>query len=422
MPIFRPLVAAALALGTSIAPACGKGGAPSAPPADAVAAAPAPEPAEPSPAPVAPDAAPAPEADAAAAPATPPTDAGPANNGEERDPSATDKVETTTLSEDAFEGVELPGQTRKIIGWRDKNGTNAILIKREWPKGAGAQLVAYHLNREGDASWTTLRDYKELVSDCNDFRLTLEPYTGPWSVTDLDNDGYGEATFAWTAGCRTDWSPVTHKVLLVESGAKYVLRGTTKSADSAADPDFAKAPPTFLDHARSVWASTSTEAPPARSAYESEAEWGNDFLSWERLGPIPAGASAAVIKATFGEPASVSAITHDEDATGKYFQTWRYPAQGIELTLEGEKADLADGALSALRTKAPSKLTTRLGITIGSSEAELKAAYDAFRNTEYSYGRYLAIGIEWTWLTFEVEDGKVVAISEGLGQQPPSKE
>jgi len=416
MHAFRPLVTAALALGTAFAPACGKKDTPPAAPADAVATAPAPTP-TPAPAPT-----PTSDAAAAPAPAADTTTAEPSPDVPmEKDPSATDKVETTQLGEDSFESVELPGQTRKIIGWTDKHGTNAILIKREWPKGAGAELVAYHLNREGDGSWTNIRDFRELVSDCNDYRLTLEPHTGAWSVTDLDNDGLGEATFAWTAGCRTDWSPITHKVLLVESGDKYVLRGMTNSADANPAPEFDKAP-AFLEHARSVWKSTSTEAPPARTAYESEAEWGNYFLGWERLGPIPEGVSTAVVKTTFGEPESVSEIIHDDSATGEYFQTWKYPAQGIELTIKGEKADLADGAMSSLRTKAPSKLATRLGITIGSSEADLKAAYDPFRNEEYSYGPYLAIGIEWTWLTFEVKDGKVIAISEGLGEQPPAKE
>jgi len=370
---------------------------------------PAPEPA-PTPAPT-PTPAPSPELD---------------NDTAEKDPSATDKVEPTTLESDAFDEAGLPGQLRAIVGWRDRNGTNALVLTRESPKGRGAELLATHFNREGDASWTKIRDFRELVSDCNDWRLTLEGRTGTWSVTDLDNDGIGEATFAWSAGCRTEWSPVSHKVLLVESGDKYVLRGNTGAMTFDADPAFEKAPAAFRAHAEKVWAATSIEKPPEREAYAEEAQWGNDFLAWERVGMLPLGASRAAIEEHYGKPESKDAIFHDDSASGLYFETWHYPTRGLVITLSGEDAKLADGGISSLTVTAPSDFKTRQGIAVGAPETDLLDRYGRFRNLEKSRldkesSRYwLAIGIEWTWLTFEAYQNKVVSIRWGLGQEPPS--
>ena len=339
----------------------------------------------------------------------------------EGDPTATDKVQAVTLGDGDLEQVALPGETRRVIGWRDRNGTNAVVIKRESPK---ALLTATHLIREGDGSWTTKRDFKELVSECGDYRLTLEAQTGAWSVSDLDADGIGEATWAWSAGCRTDWSPVTHKVLLTESGEKYVLRGTTATrgtgGDFKTDADFEKAPAAFRAHAETVWKATATERPPQRADYASEAHWGNDFLGWERLGPVPVGGVLTAIEPALGKPESKDEVFHDVDASGDYYQRWHYPARGFDLTVHSAKdPKLADGALSSIRAGAGSTLETRLGIRVGSSEADMRTAYTPYMNKEMSRGPYLAIGIEWSWLTFEARDGKVVGIAFGLGQDPP---
>ncbi len=166
------------------------------------------------------------------------------------------------LTDADLEGFEVPGKREHVIGWTDRYGTNAVVISRQ-PQRGGALLTATHGRREGDASWTTVRDFKELISDC-EFDVSLYAKIGDWSVTDLDSDGLGEATFAWSAGCRSDVSPLAHKVLVVEDGEKYVLRGQTIDLTGAggtfeADALFAKVPPAFRQHAEKVWKATAKE-------------------------------------------------------------------------------------------------------------------------------------------------------------------
>ncbi len=183
---------------------------------------------------------------------------------QEVDPTASDKVIAVELTDADLEELKLPGKRQHVIGWTDRYGTNAIVITLQSKPKNGGLLVATHAIREGDASWTVGRDYKELVEECEDFDLSIYAQVGAWSVTDLDADGHGEATFAWSAGCRSDVSPITHKVLLVEKDEKFVLRGQTIDAtggggDYKADPVFEKANPAFLPHAEKVWKLTVKE-------------------------------------------------------------------------------------------------------------------------------------------------------------------
>jgi hypothetical protein len=123
----------------------------------------------------------------------------------------------------------------------------------------------------GEFQWTSQRQFRERAPDCL-FATELYEILGEWSITDLDADGVGEATFAWRAGCRSDVSPVTHKVLLVEHEGlevkKFVLRGRSaisiagtvdEGGEFEADPAFESAPKAFLEHARKVWKQTSVE-------------------------------------------------------------------------------------------------------------------------------------------------------------------
>ena len=210
-----------------------------------------------------PTAKPAPTPDAAAAAPTPKDPPPPpVADGEEVDPSASGTAVPRALTDADLEGLEAPGKREHTIGWTDRYGTNAVVISREAQRG-GALLTATHARREGDGSWTTVRTFKELISDC-EFDVSLYAQVGDWSVTDLDDDGLGEATFAWSSGCRSDVSPLTHKVLVVEDGEKYVLRGMTIDQTGAggtfeADPAFKKVPAAFRAHAERVWKATVKE-------------------------------------------------------------------------------------------------------------------------------------------------------------------
>ena len=149
---------------------------------------------------------------------------------------------------------------KKVGGEPTKTG---LIVVEHWTlSGAGH-----------NTEWEREGEYKELVSDC-EHELVLDTRRGPWSVTDMDGNGEGEVTFAWSAGCRAVAdTPITHKVLMIavpnvtghNLSRKYVLRGTTREwpsrTDSVggefkADPEFKKAPASFLKHAEMVWQKT----------------------------------------------------------------------------------------------------------------------------------------------------------------------
>lgn len=186
----------------------------------------------------------------------------------EKDPAATDTLQKIDFGGKAPEGAEVTGKLQFAFGWTDKHGTNAIVAGIKESKGEGEDskthlLVIDHLNQEGDGSWTQVRRFRELIKDCQ-FDVHLAAMQGDWSITDLDEDGLGEATVAWRAGCTSDVSPDPHKVLLTEDGEKYILRGQSKvdgmGGDYKADEAFKKGPEAFLTHTKKVWDKTASKS------------------------------------------------------------------------------------------------------------------------------------------------------------------
>lgn len=177
------------------------------------------------------------------------------------------------VEEKVFDAKELPikieGELEFGVRWQDFFGENLVVAyKSTQSKGeeVSGKLFVKHWQIEaerGDGSWQLVREYKEFVDPCP-FDLTLRAVRGPWTLSDLNSDGKAELTMAWRSGCRSDVSPNTHKVLVIEGDQKYVLRGTSKlegvegegTGTFKADPAFAKAPKGFLAHAQMVWAKT----------------------------------------------------------------------------------------------------------------------------------------------------------------------
>ncbi len=101
----------------------------------------------------------------------------------------------------------------------------------------------------------------------------------------------------------------------------------------------------------------------------------------ERLGNLRIGMTSEQIVQILGNPPTQSPIRSDS-CTGDH-QDWKYPNQGLVLTL---MPDTQDGAqtLERIVAEAPSKLKTKRGIGIGSSWNAVKQAYADVEDTEYS--------------------------------------
>lgn len=167
----------------------------------------------------------------------------------------------------------IKGKFHSILGWTDKDGMQALVFTTsvsEKEDATSSMIIADLFLREGDA-WTSQRQFKASVDKCQ-FDTELKIHTGDWSIADLDKDDLGEVTFAWSVGCRSDVSPVAHKVFVISykdaEFKKYVLRGETgiemggavEGGAFKADKAFDTAPKAFLSHAEMVWKKTSTES------------------------------------------------------------------------------------------------------------------------------------------------------------------
>lgn len=138
--------------------------------------------------------------------------------------------------------------------WNDANGENIVLFTQK-----EAELFVYHYVIDTDNP-KVLRKIYDAEKGC-DYDLTLEFVEAAIKLTDLDNDNIGELTFAYKIACISDVSPVGLKLLMLEDGKKFILRGNTIikmgndkiGGDKTVDASFKNGPDPFLSHANKVW-------------------------------------------------------------------------------------------------------------------------------------------------------------------------
>lgn len=145
----------------------------------------------------------------------------------------------------------------KIIlqkSWEDSNGENIVLFTKN-----KEELFVYHYSIIGDNS-KLLRKIYDYEKDC-EYDLFIDFIDNSISVTDLDKNNLGEITFAFQKACISDVSPKELKLLMLENGNKYIIRGTTSidkpgikvDGSKTVDVSFNKAPARFLSHADKIW-------------------------------------------------------------------------------------------------------------------------------------------------------------------------
>ncbi len=174
------------------------------------------------------------------------------------------KVYRTQFHDNRFPGKLPPGEVLGGFAFMDTVGENFVVFTRTETVNKddirSNVLRIKHVVQKADGTVTELRSYTERVDGC-DFDVMLDPFFGDWSVSDVDNNGIGEASFAYTADCVSDVSPLNFKVFVTEGGEKYVLRGRSYRQFPDEEPHGGeytadKMPPAFLTKAKQVWETT----------------------------------------------------------------------------------------------------------------------------------------------------------------------
>lgn len=105
------------------------------------------------------------------------------------------------------------------------------------------------------------------------------------------------------------------------------------------------------------------------------------------------------------------------EAIGEWVQRWSWPKLGITAQMSSKEKGGAKTLLAVTLT-APSERATRKGIRIGSSEAEVVAAYGALRDKETSQaGKTFVAGSPYGGLIFTFSKGKVSEIFLGAAAE-----
>lgn len=152
-------------------------------------------------------------------------------------------------------------KTVETLSWQDGNGENffGIFVQKDRKKNQ-TQLLAYHAADMGEGDYRILRRLLDFVEKC-EFDLILDMIPGSLTVTDLDSNRYGEITFVYQLGCLSDVSPLDAKLMLLENGNKYAIRGTTSiknggevmQGEKKPSTNFEEAPEALQTYANMQW-------------------------------------------------------------------------------------------------------------------------------------------------------------------------
>lgn len=212
---------------------------------------------------------PAPSVTSAASASVSPTNAAPATSAARSAGAGNGAVSAMRIvTKDGIpKGIAVESKIEKAVTWTDKNGENfAIFSRRETTKKSKDEtLESGYLDVKhvvmGEPP-KVLRHVKDQVEKC-DADMLVEFRDAALELTDLDKDGIGELTFAYALTCASDMTPAELKLLTIENGDKYILRGWTRmeaqgtnkpsGGEFTVDPSFKSGPPAFFEHAKASW-------------------------------------------------------------------------------------------------------------------------------------------------------------------------
>lgn len=104
------------------------------------------------------------------------------------------------------------------------------------------------------------------------------------------------------------------------------------------------------------------------------------------------------------------------DADGLYHQEWKYTECGLTFDMTSKDKN-GTKSIESITLTTPSKLTTRYGIGIGSTEEEVHKIYKDFWNKVHSSENIFVAGSIYGGVIFTFENGKVVNIFLGAAAE-----
>lgn len=162
--------------------------------------------------------------------------------------------------------MKYDGKLDAGVHWKDKNGDNFVIFSRKENQNqstgeTSVYLYVNHYIRTPKGSVKQLRQIKDMFERCEFDNMTAFEKDSI-QTTDLDGDGIGEITFGYTVDCTSDISPLAFKLLILENGDKYIIRGTTRidygdgtvfGGEKNIDASLKKGPKAFREHAEKQW-------------------------------------------------------------------------------------------------------------------------------------------------------------------------
>ena len=171
---------------------------------------------------------------------------------------------------------EIPAGMNGIKGnffegytWNDKNGVNYFIYtltdERESSDYLTTQYMYCYHYKKTSSGFELIRTTTDFVKESG-VEIHLGIFENGILITDIDQDGYAEITYIYRVGAAGDVSPLPVKLIMLENGEKYAIRGQETIAgriygdfpsvsdfDKNIDPSFNKAPKGFLEFAELVW-------------------------------------------------------------------------------------------------------------------------------------------------------------------------
>jgi hypothetical protein len=143
------------------------------------------------------------------------------------------------------------------------------------------------------------------------------------------------------------------------------------------------------------------------------------LLAAENLGGIKIDMAEKKLVELLGQPKKKTALTLME-ATGDYYQTWRYPGKGLEITLSAGASKTGAKTVALFTASTGCNLTTTRGIKIGSPETDVRKAYGSFEDKENASATQknsFVAGSIYGGIIFTFKDNKVSSIFFGAAAE-----